>query len=966
MDILAVIVSLILFGLIVGAIYWFFLKPSGDKVSSNFVTIQQSIDTLTASLSSSDGNIKDITSTVIPALQKTINTSIDEIAEKLKSLTSSTDAKNVFFTSLIDDLKSANDSLSKSTTLSTENLKSLINSLTTTFENFSKQQGESIKNLTDTQKADLVKVYAAIETGLKSKDVSISTLQRNIEKSIEVLTKTVTDKNTQFDTMISNLKEANDALSKSTTVTTDSLKSLMNSLKKAFDDFSKEQGDTIKTLTETQKSDLVKVYAAIDTGLKSRDVSISTLQKNLEKSIEVLTKIVTDKNAQFDIMISNLKEADEILSKSTTKSLTNLQTKLDTLQLAFDTFVKTQASEIKRIDDKGKSDYDALNNKMDAMQKKIDDKVKAEFDTLNSKLATMGTRISDNDSLDAKYNNYVDTINAYIDNAMAIPEIADRVKERIFNTARKNYEIKENKDELQEYFKLKTREEKSLYVLNKYNSFNICTTDKKELQLEDLGRLFSVILMGSSVNEKIYEFLWLFTVHNMFPKDMYYEDGELISKTGITENIKTELNRPLAILGIPLITNLNAYGYLNAKKAVIMSYRNTLFNCNDWSSKIGESLSGPIKQNGRSDMCNFFEKIKTDKCPDLAMQFLNLKTIDEQKQFKNNIFNKITGCDYQGENIDQNPEKIFSMIQKNGANGNNEELYEFIWLTLFSMYSKNKQNIMYDVDAKEFKRNYNSIQNEDAKKRAMDNDKKQETAFNLFLVSIGLPPIVDGKYSYANAKVGVIKALKMGFFDCETMATVVSSVVDKKDVCAIRDRKFPDTCPVYVIPKPMEEVAKTVPQVVTTEAKSAASSTLATSTENLQAKLKADKETAEAMKMNNNIEAKLKAVPVSSGGGVELAAKLKADMEASQASIAATNLAASNAATAIGAAKLEEMKKAQAAQDAKIKAEITALQAAVANPPVVIKNSLATVDLAAKLKADMEASQASIAVAKKA
>ena len=465
-----------------------------------------------------------------------------------------------------------------------------------------------------------------------------------------------------------------------------------------------------------------------------------------------------------------------------------------------------------------------------------------------------------------------------------------------------------------------------------------------------MGRFFSIILQGSTpVNEKIYDFLWLWSVHDMFPKDTYYDNGELVSKTGISEKLKTDLNRPLSVLGLPLITSLNAYGYLNAKKAVIMTFRNALFDCDNWSKKIGSDLAGSNQKNGRSDMCNFFERVKTDKCPDYAMQYQNLSSAAEKAQFLNNIFNKITGCDYQGDKVNQNPEKIFSMIQKNGNNANNEELYEFIWLSLFSAPSS--MNIIYDAENKEFMKNYDSIQNEETKKRVMESDKKQETAYNLILKSIGLPPIVNGRYGYDNAKTGVITAIKMGFFDCESLATVLTGIAEKKDVCGLRDRKFPDTCPVYIAPtNPMEivvekKVAQPVPEPVAvaavkpTPAVAAVSGGIPTlqemtaKTQAMQAKMNADIAAAmQAASAAKTTPAVAVAATPAVGSGIPTLQEMAAKTQAMQAKMNA-DIAAIQATPAATTATLDEMIKVQAAQaeanNARIKAEVTAALQAV-------------------------------------
>ncbi len=721
-DIASIFISVVIVALLVAALYWFLLKPSGEEVSTNILTIQKSIATLNESLAAQDVDIKDITSNVIPTVQNTINESMDKISNKLSTLSIYTDSKNDELSKLIKEVKVANEELSKTTTVSA-----------TTFTN------------------------------------------------------------------------------------------LLNTLQVNFDMFVKKQADAFSNLSESQKTEIAKIYTAIDTGLKSRDTSIETLQRNIEKSIEVLNKTVTDKNSEFTTLISNLKKAQDLLSETTTKSLGTLQTtlqgNLNTLQVAFDKFVKLQADEIKRLDEKDQTNFDILNKKINDLQaseaaetkevnKLIKDLIaqeKANFDTLSKKFPEISStiteiknnsqkmiddvqkRIDKNDASDTTYNSYVDAINSYIDNALDIPEISDKVKKRIF-TKRGDKVIEfltkiaantrdgKGRDRFSEVF-IRDMNQQLRTLIERKTGFMLPEINGSVLSISKmyLAKTFPEVDEDANDIITMIEFI-------SSPEPTYNTVDNTISGPVINKISSQDF--------IPVVINQNSISYKEFRDFAV-KYNRALFDKTMYK-----------KLNITDDGVRMDAEINTLFPEDYAMELFNLP---EDKRFSYAIdkYNRITGCKYFGTSY-PSPDKILAMIKKNP---NDKELYELLWLNVFIHFivdgGRGKRNMVYSDG--NFLRTYYLIQDETVKKRDRDSDDKQTAIFNTYLSSIKFPLITRGpndddnySYSYKNTKEAFIRFFRTTLTNCNVLIDVFKGTLSADDVCRFANMKYEDTCPVDI------------------------------------------------------------------------------------------------------------------------------------------------------------------------
>ena len=459
------------------------------------------------------------------------------------------------------------------------------------------------------------------------KDNLIPELQKKINQSIVDLSSTVSTKSSELSKSISDLKTANDALSQSTTLSVDKINELLSTLKSNFDAFATSQGDIITKLTDAQKADIVNVYtaidkgisqlweaqgmsvknaAAVDKGMSALGVTITTLQTSIQKSIDTLTGVVTTKNAEFTTLVSNLQKADTILSKSTT----DIQTKLDNLQKAFDTFVKTQAEELKRIDKRinsltqtGIDDKAALTfmikdlitqEHVEMVEKKFPE-IKSTIDQMKSDnqiaLKNLQRQLNDNATNDIKYNNYVDTINKYIDNAVVNPEISVKVKKRIFNASVKDY--------FMEYRKLTTNKERDAYWSKIYENVTGCTSigDLEQKQHGDLKKL-GAMLLNSQKSDEVIELIFLANLTDsiLLPEDnkpyepiMVYDDNKkqfVLSEDARSENDIYMLSKFLNIVKMPLINKDFTYSYDDTKLAFHRLMTMSVSDCDNFVKKM--------------------------------------------------------------------------------------------------------------------------------------------------------------------------------------------------------------------------------------------------------------------------------------------------------------------------------------------------------------------------------------------
>ena len=712
-DIASIIISVIIVALLVAAMYWFFLKPSGEEVSTNITTIQKSIATLSESLSSQDLNITDIKSKVIPGIQITINESIDKLSEKLTSLSTNTDSKNAELNKLIQDLKLANEQLGKTTSDSSESLKLLIGTLRKNFDDFAKTQGDVMSNLSETQKAEIAKVYQTIESGLKSKDVSIETLQRSIEKSIEILNKTFTDKNTELATLISNLKKASDVFSDTTTKSVTALQGQVNNLQLAFNNFVKSQGDEIKRLDAKDQSNFDILNKKITDFMASEASDTVQLKK-------LISDLVAQEKADFETLSKKFPE----ITSTITEMKNNSQTMIDNVQ--------------KRIDK--------------------------------------------NDATDSTYNTYVDTINTYIDNALAIPEISDKVKKRIFT---------KKADRVIEFLtKVATNTREGSKGPERFSEVFIRDLNEQLKTLIERKTCRILPVIDPSVLR-----MSLMYIAKTFPETD--EDAndiitmiEFISSPEPTYNIATNtisgpvlnmINMESAKASIIVALDKNGIPYNEFRKFAV-KFRRAFFD--KTMHKKMDITDDNARLNG--ELNRLFPE-------DYAMEMFNLPD-DKRLSYAIDKYNTITGCQYSGTSLPQ-ADKILAMLKKDLKN---KELYELLWLSMFDFF-------IYTAGGAD-KMIYNS-----GFIRRTETNNKQTDLFNMYLTSIGFPLITkDGEndiYSYSNAKKASIQFFQTSLSNCNVFVDTFKGTLAAEDVCRFSNRKYEDVCPVNMTPVAVKTAA---------------------------------------------------------------------------------------------------------------------------------------------------------------
>ena len=624
-DIASIVISILVAIVIAFLCYWFLLKPSSETVSSNISTIQTSIDELTKSLSSSNVNIKDITSNVIPTLQTTITTSIDAISQKLSTLSSNTDAKSAEFTASIEDLKTANNNLTKTTTQSITGLQDKIDTLQKSFDNFVTSQAAEIKRIDDKEKTDF---------------------------------------------------------------------------------------------------SLVKTLIA------------SLTSKGTDDKAELL-KLIQDLAAQ--------EKAD-----------------MDTLSKKFPE-INSTISQLK--DDSQKT--------IDKIQKQLDS----------------------NDANDFKYKSYVDTINSYIDNAMGISEISDKVKMRIFSKKEdkalafikswmSNIALDSNGRPLREF-----KDQKVFDSLREQWRANIEKKTGYKFTFDSPNANYKASLyIGKNFPETDEEANDLLVINDFLgsPGPEYNAATNTIKGGIVGQMMKFKELVPL-----PSVTNDSA-SYEDLRKFSTKYWR-YMFN-DEMRKKMVKifNMADDIIIYALSDINTLFPE-------DYAMEYFNIESEEGKSNYLLKMFNQITGCNYKGRTSNDNLlTKLFSMIQKDV---NNKELYEILWLWLFVQYGYGDRDMIYSQG--KFSRNY-SKRTEDNKPRAIERDKEANKIFNNFLNYLGLPSIVVGpyeynygEYSYANTKLAVLKGIKMSFTDCENLAKAFNDpAMTAEMLCYLKTAKFSTECPI--------------------------------------------------------------------------------------------------------------------------------------------------------------------------
>ena len=108
-------------------------------------------------------------------------------------------------------------------------------------------------------------------------------------------------------------------------------------------------------------------------------------------------------------------------------------------------------------------------------------------------------------------------------------------------------------------------------------------------------------------------------------------------------------------------------------------------------------------------------------------------------------------------------------------------------------------------------RAYFSTDDEMVKKQMRESDSKQTNIYNMYLNSIGFPPITkDGEndiYSYSNAKKAFIQFFQTSLSNCNVFVDIFKGTLAAEDVCAFSNRKYEDVCPVNMTPVAVKTAA---------------------------------------------------------------------------------------------------------------------------------------------------------------
>jgi len=550
-------VSILIVLAIIAIIYFVFLKPSSDAVSTNVKdittvlipqiqkNIQDSIQDVKTTLASQDVNINDIKGTLIPELSTKINKSINDLG-------SSVSAQNKQFTASLDTLKTALDGLTKSSNDSIASIQLKLNNLDGAFKKFVEVTVADIKRIDEKATKDYSvldgkitllstrEVEESRKTNLAVKDLSDREIKEStrIDAAIKALTDRETGESTRIDAAIKILgdREVGESLRIDT---------------------------AIRALSDRERLESTRIDLAIK-ALTDRETGATT-------RLDAAIKALSDKDLSLDRAIADLKSREAEDSRLIRALIAQEQADLDALSKKFPE-LSTSIEEVKR---------DSFRN----------------FDKLH-------LRLEENQSNDNLYNYYVDRINQYIDDAMTDPEISQKIKKRIFKTPDSDY--------FKQYIKFDTFETRQKYLRNIFTKVTKCVLTTKETVNSGsriLNETISNMLANKENVDELVELIWLMEAGRHYEAGLLESSGQSYSggvmpvrydvktnefyRNSVEDNqfmtsFDSNVQKVLTLLGLPPVIN-SRYSYDNTKTAVIQSIKNMVFDCKNWFTKLGQN-----------------------------------------------------------------------------------------------------------------------------------------------------------------------------------------------------------------------------------------------------------------------------------------------------------------------------------------------------------------------------------------
>jgi hypothetical protein len=554
-------VSILIVLAIIAIIYFLFLKPSSDAVSTNVKdittvlipqiqkNIQDSIQDVKTSLASQDVNIKDIKGTLIPELTTKINKSIDDLG-------SSVSAQNKQFTASLDTLKTALDGLTKSSNDSIASIQLKLNNLDGAFKKFVEVTVADIKRIDEKATKD----YSVLD----GKITLLSTREVEESRKTNLAVKELSDREIKESTRI-------DAAIKALT--------------------DREVGEStridlaIKLLGDREVGESTRIDAAIK-ALSDRGRTEST---RIDLAIAALTEREAGVTTRLDAAIKALSEREQLESSRLDRAIAELRSR-----------EAEDSRLIRALIAQEQADLDALSRKFPELSTSIEEVKRDSFRNFDK----LHLRLEENQSNDNLYNYYVDTINKYIDDAMTDPEISQKIKKRIFKTPDSDY--------FKQYIKFDTFETRQKYLRNIFTKVTKCVLTTKETVNSGsriLNETISNMLANKENVDELVELIWLMEAGRHYEAGLLESSGQSYSggvmpvrydvktnefyRSSVEDNqfmtsFDSNVNKVLTLLGLPPVIN-SRYSYDNTKTAVIQSIKNMVFDCNNWMVKLGQN-----------------------------------------------------------------------------------------------------------------------------------------------------------------------------------------------------------------------------------------------------------------------------------------------------------------------------------------------------------------------------------------
>lgn len=442
---------------------------------------------------------------------------------------------------------------------------------------------------------DLLSKTLSSETLINFKDITgniIPKMQTEINKSISDLSSTVNMKNAEVAKLIADMKTATANLSTSTTTEIKSLKASLATLQTSLDNLIKSQAVDIKSLQD-------------------KDMSLDALLQSQADEI----KLLKQKDIQFDEMMK-LFQASEATDTATMKASIDqiLDTKFPNLTKTIDDLIAQQSLDIVAL----KQRFPELQTSINSVQNRIDANVQG-----------LQQLLEVNSRNDKRYQDYVNVINKYIDNAMAIPEISDRVKQTIFTNLKRPTSSPKppNGDYLLEFLNLTDDQERTNYLNEHYKNFTGCDYKPKWPGLHEYFDSMVLKAFIEKNDDDAYEHLLLFYIpalvysknedgiYGKNPDNSFDKANNMFLMTfpnDYHQRLLKDITVGLEKLGMHPLTKFPddsyAYGYPETKRAAKQAFKNFFFDCENWETQMGVkfcSVLPKLMEDIKSSTCEF-------------------------------------------------------------------------------------------------------------------------------------------------------------------------------------------------------------------------------------------------------------------------------------------------------------------------------------------------------------------------